>query len=320
MNLILVICLVAACGVMMIVERLGAPTVESAEPPVVVLQEQGTETPVVFMHGDWTGAGWYVRRLAPAVAPNARFLAMPPTGADGDERMWTIESIATHHIAELRKVQPTGPYRIVGFCVNSLVAFEMACQLRAAGETVERLVIIDANPSNAPLRGVFPLVAWMLPKDDVDARLVAQAKLLTRLRQAHTYVRKVRQVPRGERVQWLARKVALRASWIFRGSPQDVTRKPDPAGLEEPDSPIIRDTQRRAMDAYLPGNFDGTIDLLWAVGPPNEAPRGTPIKNWRMVAKAVNMRVFRSTHLGLVTHNIDMLSKALREVFERDAE
>ena len=54
--------------------------------------------------------------------------------------------MAAHYLAEIRARQPSGPYRLGGYCIGGCLAFEMAQQLRAAGEEVEILVMIDAVP------------------------------------------------------------------------------------------------------------------------------------------------------------------------------
>ncbi len=56
----------------------------------------------------------------------------------------TIEARASACIAEIRRVQPRGPYALVGECLGGVVAFEMAQQLAAAGEQVTPLVLFDA--------------------------------------------------------------------------------------------------------------------------------------------------------------------------------
>nr|MDP9121156.1 thioesterase domain-containing protein [Acidobacteriota bacterium] len=45
----------------------------------------------------------------------------------------------------VRSLQPHGPYRLGGWCVGGLFAYEMTRQLRAAGEEVELLVLIDCH-------------------------------------------------------------------------------------------------------------------------------------------------------------------------------
>ncbi|MBL8881345.1 MAG: hypothetical protein JNG88_19770, partial [Phycisphaerales bacterium] len=51
----------------------------------------------------------------------------------------TIEAMAHGYVHALRQVQPQGPYRLCGFSSGGVLAWEAACQLRDAGESVERL-------------------------------------------------------------------------------------------------------------------------------------------------------------------------------------
>jgi thioesterase domain-containing protein/acyl carrier protein len=55
----------------------------------------------------------------------------------------TIEELAARQIADIRKVQPGGPYRLAGFSLGGLIALEIAQQLRASGEDVEMLFLLD---------------------------------------------------------------------------------------------------------------------------------------------------------------------------------
>ena len=57
--------------------------------------------------------------------------------------------MARHYIAEIRTVQPRGPYRIGGTCTGGLVAYEMAQQLKAQGQQVALLALMDARPVNS---------------------------------------------------------------------------------------------------------------------------------------------------------------------------
>src|SRR5207249_12143734 len=50
---------------------------------------------------------------------------------------------ARRNVLAMRAVQPAGPYAIGGYSLGVLVAFEMACQLRAVGEDVALLVVLD---------------------------------------------------------------------------------------------------------------------------------------------------------------------------------
>jgi thioesterase domain-containing protein len=84
--------------------------------------------------------------------PLARHIGQPFYGLqargleDEGEPFATIEEMAAHYITEIRTVQPSGPYRIGGWSFGGLAAFELARQLREAGEEVELLAILDTGP------------------------------------------------------------------------------------------------------------------------------------------------------------------------------
>jgi thioesterase domain-containing protein len=64
--------------------------------------------------------------------------------------------MAAHYLRETKTVQPKGPYLIGGHCFGGKVAFEMAFQLRAQGEQVAMLAVIDAFAPGYP-----PLLPWI---------------------------------------------------------------------------------------------------------------------------------------------------------------
>ncbi|MFL6196330.1 MAG: thioesterase domain-containing protein [Thermoanaerobaculia bacterium] len=77
---------------------------------------------------------------------------------DAEDPFPTIEEMAAHYVEEIRAVQPSGPYRIGGWSFGGLAAFEVAQRLRALGEEVELLAILDTAPGvpdgPAPEEGV----------------------------------------------------------------------------------------------------------------------------------------------------------------------
>jgi thioesterase domain-containing protein len=76
----------------------------------------------------------FLHALSSALGVDQPFYAFQPQGVDGGpiERT-TVEEMAKHYIAEMRKVQPDGPYFIGGYCFGGNVAFEMARQLGEQG-------------------------------------------------------------------------------------------------------------------------------------------------------------------------------------------
>jgi len=57
--------------------------------------------------------------------------------------------MAAHYIAAIRAVQPQGPYLLGGWSLGGVVAFEMARILRAEGQTVLLLALLDSRRPHA---------------------------------------------------------------------------------------------------------------------------------------------------------------------------
>lgn len=60
----------------------------------------------------------------------------------------TMQSIAACLLGKILATQTSGPYTIGGLCLGGILAYEVACQLRASGHEVSLVVLLDApNPS-----------------------------------------------------------------------------------------------------------------------------------------------------------------------------
>ncbi len=62
-----------------------------------------------------------------------------------DKTADTIEELAAEYLADMRKVCPTGPYYLLGFSAGAMVAYEIARQLQAAGQTVAHMVLVEPS-------------------------------------------------------------------------------------------------------------------------------------------------------------------------------
>jgi pimeloyl-ACP methyl ester carboxylesterase len=58
----------------------------------------------------------------------------------------TIEGMAGWYAAAIRRRQPRGPYRLLGTSFGGIIAFEIALQLRRAGDAVALLAMVDTVP------------------------------------------------------------------------------------------------------------------------------------------------------------------------------
>jgi thioesterase domain-containing protein len=89
-------------------------------------------------------------RLARALPADQPVHALQWDGLDGSRGSRTVEAMAQRYLAEIRSVQPHGPYLLVGQCVGGLVAREMSRRLRAAGERVDLLAMVDSPNVASP--------------------------------------------------------------------------------------------------------------------------------------------------------------------------
>src|SRR5262249_22545107 len=67
-----------------------------------------------------------------------------------------IEGLAECFLADIRRIQPQGPYRLGGHSFGGVVAFEVAQQLIALGQEVSLLVLFDTWGKGYPALRPFP--------------------------------------------------------------------------------------------------------------------------------------------------------------------
>ena len=63
----------------------------------------------------------------------------------------SLEQTAAEYIGHLRRIQPHGPYLLLGWSFGGLLAHEIAVQLRAAGEEIGLLASLDGYPHAADI-------------------------------------------------------------------------------------------------------------------------------------------------------------------------
>jgi amino acid adenylation domain-containing protein len=122
-------------------------------PPLVPIRAEGELPPLFLVAGGMGGEQELLvyARLTRYLNPDQPFYGLRARGVDDlVEPHESVEAMAAEHLEEIRKVQPRGPYYISGSCVGGVVAYELAQQLRADGEEVPVLVLIDSNFPTRP--------------------------------------------------------------------------------------------------------------------------------------------------------------------------
>jgi thioesterase domain-containing protein len=104
-----------------------------------------------------------LRHLAHLLGQDRPFYGVQARGLyGGEEPHDSIEEAARDYIAEMRQVQPSGPYMIGGFSGGGITAYEIARQLEMMGEEVSIVVMLDTPlPQRRPLsRGDRLRIQW----------------------------------------------------------------------------------------------------------------------------------------------------------------
>jgi acyl transferase domain-containing protein/thioesterase domain-containing protein len=137
--------------------RVAAPTGDAAtlngseahaSLSLVGLQTGGSRRPFFCVHPSGGNVFCFVH-LARHLGNDQPFYALQSKGLNVGESPHTrVEEMAAYYLEALRVVQPSGPYLLGGWSMGGLVAFEMARQLRARGEEVGLLALLDTQAFN----------------------------------------------------------------------------------------------------------------------------------------------------------------------------
>lgn len=118
--------------------------------PLVPIRWTGSRAPFFCVH-PWAGMVYPYFELAGLLGQDQPFYGLQAVGLYQQPHT-TIEEMASHYLAALRRVQPTPPYRLGGWSIGGLIAFEIAQQIRRAGEEVALLAVFD-EPAPIHSRG-----------------------------------------------------------------------------------------------------------------------------------------------------------------------
>jgi len=291
----------------------NAEPARSIEPesPILALNQGGTETPFFFLHTDDIHDGAYCNRLAAAMGVAQPMFAVAPHGVYGLPEVQSVEAMARNYYELLKEVQPTGPYRIGGFCFGGMVAFELARTLAANGDTVEQLVIINKDaPLSVRIPGHDPLVRRI----GLDARLNGDLRLVL--------LGLMRLVPlavqRG--LGAALRLIGVSLERLF-GVPANrkLATVIDQDEDERGESYIRR---RVAGDTYHPERYAGKMTLIWSsskeLRAQGDPTRGDVTVGWGTLSSDVRVIPMSGNHLSPISEGVGELGTLLRTVFQND--
>jgi amino acid adenylation domain-containing protein len=204
-------------------------TASSSGAALVPLTEGNSGAPLFLIHhisGDITA----YRDLAHHLGAGHTIYGVRVPELDTNEKpLDRIEAMAARYIVEIRAIQPKGPYLLGGHSAGAHIAFEMAQQLRTAGERVGLLAILEA-----------------------DARRPGGRRGLTD--EARFQLESIRRLPANQRATYLWRKLTRWAE-----------STPKKQSSDEGTKNAVWTAMERAVRAYRPRSYPGAITLFRAM-------------------------------------------------------
>lgn len=111
---------------------------------LVPIQPKGDRTPMFCIHSIGGGVLCY-GELARSLDSEQPVYGLQFTN-DSEKDELTIAHMASQYIDAIKSVQPEGPYALCGWSLGGVIAFEMAQKLRAGGDEITLLAMLDSYP------------------------------------------------------------------------------------------------------------------------------------------------------------------------------
>jgi thioesterase domain-containing protein len=135
---------------------------QESRPKLPPLLKPGKQRPPIFMAHGIGDTILQIFGLASCLEISNPVYGLQSQGIDGrDKPLTRIEEMAEFHIASIRRLQPEGPYFLVGYSLGGLIVLEMAQRLREMREPIGLLMMLDSYPAARHLAlGQRILLTW----------------------------------------------------------------------------------------------------------------------------------------------------------------
>ncbi len=112
------------------------------DPAIIALNHGPRDQPAFFLCGIQLYRNLALA-LEDSIAGFGVFLPVEESLISGDGQDLTVEGLADQYIAEIRKKQPEGPYRLAGVSFGGVLAYEVARRLQKQGHSVATVGLLD---------------------------------------------------------------------------------------------------------------------------------------------------------------------------------
>jgi pristinamycin I synthase-3/4 len=113
------------------------------------LKKNGSLPPLFCIHPS-SGLSWCYAGLIRYVEADRPIYGLQARGfSPSDATPKTVEEMATDYVGQIQRLQPLGPYHLLGWSFGGVVAYEVACLLQRRSEHIAFLALLDATPPPA---------------------------------------------------------------------------------------------------------------------------------------------------------------------------
>ena len=244
--------------------------------PLVPIRVEGTRPPLFLAHAVGGNVLNY-QQLAKKLPADQPVYGLQAIGLDGHTPpLQRVEDMARRYVAEIRQVQPEGPYHLAGGSMGGIIAYEMAQQLAASGQRVAMLGLIDTSADYGERCRREALGGW-------------RAKLRNRMagrswRERLAVVRKSLASRKNRLVLRLKMALARRIG-------AEIPHADRYAGVEA--------VHRKAYEQYAVRPYAGNVVLFRAEDQPASLD-GRATLGWEQLVESVQVVSVPGSHVGLV--------------------
>lgn len=253
---------------------------KTAEFPSLVLLKPGTEgLPIFITHG----VGGHLLEfffLVRTIITSRPIYGLQSRGMDGfGEPFERIEDMAVYFLEAVRKVQPRGPYTLIGYSLGGMVTLEMARRLKESGEKIALLAMLDSYPGREALA------------------FSERVRLMTRLAKSHLL------------------KKLFRRNITARTTAQAQADELYEHMMSFPAMPRVLAGSNRALSRYRPTSYAGNVRFVRA-SIPTRFP-ANPIPVWSRFLPGLAVESVPGDHHEILTDHCgelaSMLTRYLKE-------
>ncbi|MEV0342588.1 amino acid adenylation domain-containing protein [Nocardia sp. NPDC050713] len=113
---------------------------------VLELRTGGSAAPLFCVH-PVGGTAWQFGPLARLLRADRPIIGLQlPALSDNAFHARTLDDLARHYLATIRRIQPQGPYHLLGYSLGGNIVHAVAAALEAAGEPVAYVGLVDSHP------------------------------------------------------------------------------------------------------------------------------------------------------------------------------